>query len=195
VAGYGGLGYTIEAAIVEIKEFAGRWEYILDEAIYTSPVHPNWAGAALIGKEGKLYGIGCLLIQEAEQSEKVDGYNMFIPVNTITPFIEEILEHGGRKKRPRPWLGMLVHDEEGQLIITGIFTGCPADQAGLKLGDIIISVRDIPVTSLANLFREIWKLGNSGVDVPLSIIRDGQKLEVHVISSDRESCFIHVPVN
>jgi S1-C subfamily serine protease len=195
VAGYGGLGYTIEASIVEIKEFAGRWEYILDEAIYTSPVHPNWAGAALIGKEGKLYGIGCLLIQEAEQSEKVDGYNMFIPVNTITPFIEEILEHGGRKKRPRPWLGMLVHDEEGQLIITGIFTGCPADQAGLKLGDIIISVRDIPVTSLANLFREIWKLGNSGVDVPLSIIRDGQKLEVHVISSDRESCFIHVPVN
>jgi S1-C subfamily serine protease len=194
VAGYGGLGYTIEASIVEIKEFAGRWEYILDQAIYTSPVHPNWAGAALIGKEGKLYAIGCLLIQE-EQSNKVDGYNMFIPVETITPYIEEILKFGGRKKKPRPWLGMLVHDEDEQLITTGIFSGCPADIAGLKLGDIIISVNDIPVTKLSNLFREIWKLGDSGVDVPLTIIRDGEKHEFVVKSSDRESSFIHVPVN
>ncbi len=195
VAGYGGLGYTIEASIEDIKEFAGRWEYILDQAIYTSPVHPNWAGAALIGQQGKLYGIGCLLIQDVEQSNKVDGYNMFIPVNTITPFIDEIIANGGRNKRPRPWLGILVHDDDGQLIITGIFSGCPADKAGLKLGDIILSVNNIPVTSLSNLFREIWKLGDSGVEVPLSIVRDGERIDIHVKSSDRESSFIHVPVN
>ena len=195
VAGYGGLGYTIEASIVEIKEFAGRWEYILDQAIYTTPAHPNWAGAALIGKKGKLYGIGCLLIQEVEQSNKVDGNNMFIPVETITPYIDEILEYGGRKKQPRPWLGMLVHDEDEQLTITGIFSGCPADKAGLKLGDIITSVNSLPVTKLSNLFREIWKLGDAGVEVPLSIIREGEKLDFKVVSSDRESSFIHAPVN
>ena len=195
IAGHGGLGYMMESSIVAIKEFAGRWEYILDEAIYTSPAHPNWAGAALIGEDGNLYGIGCLLIQDVHESEIISGNNLFVPIETIFPYIEEISQYGARKKKPLPWLGFLLQEEEENLVITGIFTGCPADKAGLKLGDKISLVDHKPVNELATFFRAVWDLGESGIEVPLTVIREAKHLEIIVHSSDRESSFRRGPIN
>jgi S1-C subfamily serine protease len=195
IAGHGGLGYMMESYVSQIEEFTGRWEYILDKAIYTSPVHPNWAGAALIGDDGKLYGVGCLLIQEAEESEKILGQNMFVPIDTIIPNLDEIREYGARKKLPRPWLGLLLQEEKAQLVVTGIFTGCPADKAGLKLGDKIAAINNNSVTTLSLFFREIWGMGDSGVDIPLTIQRDSLELVVVVKSSDRETSFRRGSVN
>jgi S1-C subfamily serine protease len=195
IAGHGGLGYMMESYVSQIEEFTGRWEYILDKAIYTSPVHPNWAGAALIGDDGKLYGVGCLLIQEAEESEKILGQNLFVPIDTIIPNLDEIREYGARKKLPRPWLGLLLQEEKAQLVVTGIFTGCPADKAGLKLGDKIAAINNNSVTTLSLFFREIWGMGDSGVDIPLTIQRDSLELVVVVKSSDRETSFRRGSVN
>lgn len=190
-----GKSNLVNSTVLSIREFAGRWEYLLDQAIYTSPVHTNWAGSALIGHDGLLYGIGCLLIQDVESEKKINSYNMYVPTETILPYINEIKEFGGRNKRPRPWLGMLVNEEDSELVITGIFTGCPADKAGLQLGDIITHVNQEPVATLRDLFTGIWKLGDSGVEVPMTIIRDDKEYQVEVISSDRDSSFIRGPVN
>lgn len=195
IAGHGDPGGSMETRVTDISEFAGRWEYILNRAIYTSPIHPNWAGAALLGKNARLYGIGCLLIQDAEHSDLVDGYNMFIPVDTILLHIDKLIETGGRSGRSRPWLGMLVHLEEEGLVVTGVFTGCPADKAGLKPGDVIVAVADRLVTQLSEFFRAVWSLGDAGVAVPLRYTRDSTSMEVIVISADRESSFIHGPLN
>jgi S1-C subfamily serine protease len=195
IAGHGGIGYMMESSVTEIKEFAGRWEYILEQAIFTSPVHPNWAGAALIGEDGLLHGVGCLLIQDLRASDKVSGQNMFVPIDTIKPYLGEIEKFGARKKRPRPWLGLLVQEEDEQLIVSGIFTGCPADNAGLKLGDRLVAVDKVPVSKLTTLFRDVWSMGDSGTEIPLSIIRDSVEMEITVKSSDRDSCFRRGPIN
>lgn len=187
VAGHGGLGYMMESRVVGKGEFAGRWEYVLDEAIYTSPVHHDWAGAALIGQDGKLYGVGCLLIQDLKSGELISGTNLFVPIDALTPVIDELCEFGGRNKRPRPWLGVLVQEETGQLVLTGIFYKCPADQAGLKPGDIVTALNGKPVSGLADFFRGVWAMGDSGVEVPLSILRDNRPLDIIVKSGDRES--------
>src|SRR4249920_212182 len=64
VAGAGGAAHALKATVFAKREFAGYWEYVLDEAVYTAPAHPQWGGAALIAPDGKLAGIGSLLVQE-----------------------------------------------------------------------------------------------------------------------------------
>ena len=63
VIGHGGLAHALKTQVVEKREFAGSWEYVLDEALFTSPAHPQWGGAALLDTRGQLIGIGSLLVQ------------------------------------------------------------------------------------------------------------------------------------
>jgi len=58
VAGAGGRRRALSAKIVGKREFAGYWEYVVDEALFTTPAHPHWGGTALLGQDGKLYVIG-----------------------------------------------------------------------------------------------------------------------------------------
>src|ERR1700681_1294997 len=60
VGGAGGRHHSVAAHIAARQEFAGYWEYVLDEAIFTAPAHPNWGGTAVIGPKGDLIGIGSL---------------------------------------------------------------------------------------------------------------------------------------
>jgi S1-C subfamily serine protease len=189
IAGHGGTTNMIESQVVAKKEFAGRWEYILDQAIYTSPVYPDWAGSALLGEDGKLYGIGCLLIPDVKSGELISGTNLFVPVDTIVPYIEELCETGGRRNKPRPWLGILVQEESGQLVVAGIFYKCPADKAGIQPGDIIIALDNKPVSSLGDFFRSVWAYGEAGVEIPLTVLRETGELVIMVKSGDRELSF------
>ncbi len=187
VASSGGSGHMMESRVVGKHEFAGRWEYVLDEAIFTSPVNSDWAGAALIGEDGKLYGVGCLLIQEMKKDKVMAGSNMFVPIDVLTPIMDELCHYGGRKSSARPWLGMLVEEELGHLIVMGVFHKCPADRSGLIPGDIIVAVNNKPVEELAMLFRSIWSMGNAGVEIPFKVIRESSTIDIIVKSSDRES--------
>jgi S1-C subfamily serine protease len=62
---------------------------------------------------------------------------------------------------------------------------CPADKAGLRPGDVIVGIDDEPVEGLANMFRRVWSLGSAGVDVPLNVLRNAEKMELRVRSGDR----------
>lgn len=185
IAGSGGILETIEAHIVAKQEFAGRWEYLLDEAIYTAPAHPNWAGAALLDDHGRLCGIGSLLIQDHKTEMVTGAANMFVPINLIRSIIDDLCQYGRRQTPPRPWLGLLVHDDGDQLLISGVYRGCPGDKAGLLPGDIIIKVDNKSVDSLPDFFRRIWAQGTAGVDIPLTILRDGRLNDMLVHTADR----------
>jgi len=176
---------VVEAQVVAKQEFAGRWEYVLDEAIFTAPPHDSWSGAALLDLRGRLCGIGSLVIQGFEVNESERTVNMFVPIDLLMPYIDDICEHGQRSSPPRPWMGLLVHDEEDELTVVGVYRNCPADDAGLRPGDVVLRVDDQPVHSLAHMFRTVWSMGEAGVDVPLLVLRNSKLQEKTIKSAER----------
>jgi S1-C subfamily serine protease len=181
----GGKEQSIDARVVAKQEFAGRWEYVLDQAVFTTPPHDSWSGAALVDSQGRLCGLGSLVIQGFETQAGTSTVNMFVPIELLAPIVDEIIQHGRRLSPPRPWLGMLVHDDQQDLTVVGVYRNCPADKAGLRPGDIIVGIDDEPVIGLANMFRRVWSLGSAGVDVPLNVLRNTEKMQHKVRSGDR----------
>ncbi len=184
VAGHGGAGHALKARIFAKREFAGYWEYVLDEALFTAPAHPNWGGAALVDDGGKLLGIGSLLVQEELGGKQVQG-NMMVPIDLLGPILEDLLRLGRANRPSRPWLGMYATEAEGQLVVAGLAQGGPADKAGLRVGDVLLEVAGARPKGLADLFRRIWSLGAAGVEVPCSVRREGDTLRLAVRSADR----------
>jgi S1-C subfamily serine protease len=185
VAGAGGRQRSVAARIVGRQEFAGYWEYVLDEAIFTAPAHPNWGGTAVIGPAGTLLGIGSLQLQQALGEGQPDHLNMVVPIDLLKPILDDLLTLGRPNRPPRPWLGFYVTVVDDRVVIVGLATGGPADRAELHSGDIVLEVAGSEVNDLAEFFRHIWSLGHAGVEVPLLIHREGRTFEVRVTSGDR----------
>jgi S1-C subfamily serine protease len=185
VAGYGGRQRSVAARVVSKQEFAGYWEYVLDEAIFTAPAHPNWGGTALIGSGGDLLGIGSLQVQQAREGGQAEHLNMIVPINLLKPVFDDLLTLGRPNRPPRPWLGLYATEIENRIVIAGLAGRGPAERADLHTGDIVLAVGGAQVHDLAGLFRRVWSLGHAGVEVPLTVYRDGRTFEVRVESSDR----------
>ena len=167
------------------QEFAGRWEYLLDYALFTSPGCNDWAGAALVNRQGQLCGIGSLLMElHHDDDEELLG-NMFIPIDMVSPHLDEMCEFGQRRVPPKPWMGAMIQEYEGKLVVTGVYPKCPADLAGIKPGDVVLSVDDEPVYNLSGIFRKVWSLGSAGVEVPLLVSSAGDLRQCRLKSSDR----------
>ena len=185
MAGHGGRRSAVRTQVIGVREFAGYWEYLLDEAIFTAPAHPNWGGCALIGADGKLVGIGSLFIQQSQGgSQPVDG-NMVVPIDLLKPIYEDMATFGTVNRPARPWLGLYGTEMENRLVVAGMADGGPAEQADIQVGDLIARVDGKPVTSLADFLRRVWALGPAGCPVPLTVARDDDLLEITVQSIAR----------
>ena len=184
VAGHGGRHHALKATVFARREFAGYWEYVLDEAIFTAPAHPHWGGTALIGADGRLLGIGSLLVEEKLDGETLQG-NMIVPIDVLEPIFDDLRRRGRADRPPRPWLGLYTTEIERHLAVAGLAPGSPADKAGLAVGDLVLEVAGERVSGLADLFRRIWRLGAAGVEVPLTLARRGESLHLIVKSADR----------
>jgi S1-C subfamily serine protease len=185
VVGHGGREGTVPAYVVSRREFAGYWEYLLDEAIFTSPPHPNWGGTALVGADGKLYGVGSLMVGDAAQGDKPMPGNMFVPINLLKPIFADLLSEGRVAGPRRPWLGMWSRDTNGHPVIAGVAPESPAERAGLRPGDMVLAIGGRNVASLADMYRKIWGHGVAGSEIPMHIMRDGRAMELAVKSADR----------
>ena len=181
VASYGGGMSPVH--VVAKREFAGNWEYMLDEAIFTTPPHPAWSGAALINHDGKLVGVGSLVV--GDTSGKGDGVhgNMFVPIDRLPPILADLISEG-RPAVAHPWLGLNTDDVGGHLVVSRVSPGAPAEKAGLRKGDIILAVNGETPTSLPDFYRKIWSQGDAGTDIPLDVLRNQQRrsLQVHSIN-------------
>jgi len=184
VIGHGGRPHALKADVVAKREFAGYWEYVLDEALFTAPAHPEWGGAALVGPDGHLLGIGSLLVQEPIGEQTVQG-NMIVPIDLLEPILEDMLRLGRSGRPARPWLGMYTTEQAGQAIVAGLADGGPADRAGVRVGDVVVEVAGDRVQSLAELFRKVWSLGAAGVEVPLTLVRESGLVRLRLQSVDR----------
>lgn len=182
--GQGGRTHSAQVSLVDKREFAGYWEYLLDEALFTAPAHPRWGGAALLDDHGELVGIGSLLVQEVIDGEATQG-NMVVPINLLHPILNELILSGAVSGASRPWLGLLADDSDGQLQVAGVVNGGPSARANVRQGDILLKVGDDRISSLAGFLRAVWRLGAAGVNVPLTLSRDGDVLRVEVQSVNR----------
>jgi S1-C subfamily serine protease len=186
MAGSGGRHHSLAARIVAKQEFAGYWEYVLDEAIFIAPAHPFWGGAALIDAQGLLIGIGSLQVEQKMSSSENGQLNMVVPIDLLKPILPDLLSTGRAGRPPHPWLGAFATDLDGKVFVVGVYSGAPAERAGLKPGDLIVSVAGTPVASLAEFFRKVWSLGPAGVSVPLVLQREGERVDARVVSGERE---------
>ena len=185
VVGHGDGGGSIAAQVVAKREFAGYWEYLLDEAIFTTPPHPNWGGTALIDRNGKLIGIGSLFVQETRAPDEHEPGNMFVPIDLLQPVYHDLVTLGRVNRASRPWLGMFTTESSGHLIVAGLYSNGPAERAGLEQLDVILRVDDQPVRGLADMYRKVWSAGDAGTKIRMTVLRDGKIMDVVIETADR----------
>ena len=185
-AGSGGRSQAVKAKVTSIHEFVGYWEYLLDQAIFTAPPHPLWGGGALIGSDGTLRGIGSLFVQDAIKDGEGQEGNMVVPIDLLKPILDDLVTSGRSSRPRRPWLGMFTAEAGGKIIVAGLWDGGPAETAGLEIGDLVLEVDGTPVTGMADMLRQIWALGEAGVEVPLVIFRERSIREIKIPSASRE---------
>jgi S1-C subfamily serine protease len=186
VAGHGGEKATLKVKVAGRREFAGYWEYLLDNAIFTVPAYPLWGGSALIGQDGTLLGVGSLLVQEAlgPGAPAFPG-NMYVPINRLKPIFQELAGTGRLATPARPWLGVITLEHMGNLVVGGISDGGPADRAGLQRGDILQALNGEVLDDVADFYRKLWASGPAGTTVTLRMERDSDSFDVTVRTGDR----------
>jgi S1-C subfamily serine protease len=189
VAGVGGRQRSVAARVVGKQEFAGYWEYVLDEAFFTAPAHPNWGGTAMIGASGELLGIGSLQLEQGRERGMSGHLNMIVPIDLLKPILDDLLSHGRPNRPPRPWLGLYAAEIDDRIVVIGLADRGPAQRAGLRTGDVVLTVGGADVTSLAGMFRHVWSLGQAGTEIPIKFNRDGRTLEHKIASADRSRFF------
>jgi S1-C subfamily serine protease len=184
-ASFGGRDGLAPAVVISLREFAGGWEYLIDGAIFTAPAHSDWSGAALINREGKLVGVGSLIVSDASgKGERMPG-NMYVPIDLLTPILGDLIDKGRVAGKIKPWLGITTEEIRGRLFVVRVAPDSPAQKAGVKPGDIILGVNGAVPQNLADFYRKVWALGSAGVTVPLDVLQDTDKRRVEIKSMDR----------
>jgi len=189
----GGGDQTVSlATVVSRRKFAGYWEYLIDDAIFTSPPRLDHSGAALVNKDGELVGIGSLFVMDAlTPGERFPG-NMFVPIDLLKPALDEMVHSGAQEASRRPWLGVNSLEEDGRVKVMQVNEESPADQAGIAAGDIILSVNGLAVDSLETFYKKMWDHGaKPGSVVRLTVLHGPVLKEVNVQSIDRVEFMRH----
>jgi S1-C subfamily serine protease len=189
IANYGGVDDAAFAWIVSKRGFTGSWEYSLDQAIYTSPPTGNWSGAALIDKDGRLLGVGSLVVREATVGDPVLPGNVFVPIDALKPILADMVKSGRRAGPARPWLVVAADEVQGRLMVTRVSADGPAEKAGVQAGDIILGVNGNAVRTQAEFYQRVWTGRNAGAEVPLKLLQGVDVKEVSVKSIDRVEYF------
>jgi len=183
----GGAERSVAGHIIARQEFAGYWEYVLEDTLFTAPAHPHWGGAPIIDVTGKLIGIGSLQLQAASETGDDLPLNMGVPIDLLTPILEDLKKLGRADRPVRPWLGVYSADIEGEIVVLGLARDGPAERAGMDAGDIIVSVAGEDVLDLADFYRKVWKLGDAGVKVPVTVAREQGPANLVIASRDRNT--------
>ncbi len=173
-----------------LEEFAGRWEYLLEQACYTLPLYERWSGAALLTTDGKLCGLGSLAMGLRSPKGDIEPGNLFIPVDLVMPHLEYMQLHGQKPGKLRPWLGTLIEEHDSEIYVVGLYHGAPAARAGLRPGDIILSVDRQPVNTMAGFLRTVWRYGPAGTAIPLTVSDGMDTRDVVLDTVDRTSFFM-----
>jgi S1-C subfamily serine protease len=189
IVNHEGVGDVTLAYVVAMRPFTGSWEYLLDQAIFTAPPTANWSGAALVNRELKLVGVGSLIVRGASVDDTKLPGNMFVPIDTLKPILDDLVKNGHRAGPSRPWLGIAADEVQGRLIVARVSPEGPGDRAGIEVGDIILGVGGEGVRTQAEFYRKVWSRGSAGADIPLRVLQGIDVKDLTVHSIDRVDYF------
>ena len=175
----------INARVISRKEFVGYWEYLVEDALYVAPVHPEYGGAALVSADGKLIGVGSILTRLEIEEMGWIPCNMFVPIDLLKPILAQLIQKGEVAAPSRPWLGLHSEEIQGRVFVVRVTEDGPAAAAGLQSGDVILSVGGQAVSGQADFYRKVWSLGAAGAKIPLRVLQKDQVQEIVVQSRDR----------
>src|SRR5262249_11099278 len=178
------------ATVISRREFAGYWEYLLADAIFTTPQYPAFGGAPLLTPDGRLVGIGSLAVRNAPGENIFTPGHIFIPSALLPPVLGDLLALGRRSGKERVWLGIWSREgENGEVAIGGVQPDSPAARAGLRRGDVIVKVEGQAVAGQADLYKKLWAAGEKGSEIALTLKRDGGTVEQKVPAVGRSAFF------
>ena len=182
IAGFDGIA---PAYVVSKRQFAGYWEYLLKSAIFTAPATVNWSGAALIGRDGKLYGVGSLVVTDAVKPQTYSPGNMFVPIDLLKPILGDLIDSGRVSGPARPWIGVNTQEIQGHLVVTRVTREGPAEKSGLRPGDIILRIGQDDIAGQVDFYRKLWARGPAGTEIKLSVLQGSQLKDLSIQSIDR----------
>jgi Do/DeqQ family serine protease len=182
-----GLGQTVTTGIVSALGRTGLGIEGYENFIQTdASINPGNSGGALVSLTGKLIGINTAIIGPTGGNV---GIGFAIPVNMVKSSMSQIMEHGEVK---RGQIGVNIQDVNPNLqqafnlkngqqgaLVAGVLEGSAAKKAGIKAGDLIVSVDDVTTTSAGQLRSQIG-VKNIGDDVKIGVIRDGERKQFTV---------------
>lgn len=182
--GHGEAAAT-ELLVLSRRPFAGSWEYLLERPFYTFPPVNNWSGSALTTEDGRLVGIGSLIVNDAAAHQRGIPGNLFVPVNLLKPIMDDLVALGRRRGPVQPWFGIGTESIRGHLLVTRVSPDSPAQQAGVQPGDIVVAVESERVSDQADFYRRLWRPGPAGTQVTMRVLRQGELRELRMQSVDR----------
>ena len=173
--------------LVSKRAFSGNWEYHIDTALFTSPPvmvsGGNHSGAPLFNQQGELIGIGSLRVADASGQSK-DGMpgNMFVPIDLLRPILTEMQQSGTSVKSRRPWLGLTSNELDGQVQIVRVSEDSPAQEAGMRAGDVVLAVDDAKVATLEDFYKKIWNRAAPDSEITLKV-QQGDEVKTLVLKA------------
>ena len=186
----GPQGSVSPVRLLERGPYSGSWEYHIDEALYTAPPRRDQSGAGLFDEAGRLVGIGSLFLGRAgTAADTGQPGNMFVPVDLLSPVLQELRSGGSSRASLRPWLGLNCVETAQGLRVVRVNEDSPADVAGVQPGDIVERIDGVSVQALSALWKTLWSRGPAEREVTLEVLRDGSRQTLAVYSVDRLKTF------
>lgn len=172
-----------DGAVSSLGPFDAYWEYSLERAVITTAMNPGFGGAPVLDALGRVIGIISLDLNE------VGRFTLAIPTDPYIEHRDELLRHGRRITRPsRAWIGFYCYTFREHVVIAGVLPGAPGEQAGLKAGDVVLSVDGQRIIGRRELYTYLWA-HRPGELISFRVFRNNEVKQVAVPSGNAEEFF------